>query len=1203
MKIKTHIPHILFTTVFFSLCSILAAQMSGIYTVGGTSPYFTSLQEACDSLSLYGILAPVIINIRDGIYTGSVNLDSVAGASPINTITFQSENGDSALVHLEDTTNSVFTASTGFLIFKNLSFVYSGNSQSCLNLNVGSDYQFENCSLTGYLNSCTLLSISNPSDSIRNIQINHCHFSGGTSVFINGASAGIITIKNCIVDNSFNALSIQSNNEADHITIDSVIANSLATAISVSADMKISNLSLDNLKLSSIDSYGVYCKSSNDAIENTVISNSNIIGNTGSVNMMASQELRQIEISNCQFIGNNPATANTWGLQLQGLTLSDLYISNTTINSIKGGVFASAVYSIKNVSMNMLNLNVIDYDGITMTAANDNIDSLSFSNSFINTVGGLGISIIASATVHNLNFSQDSIMSQNNSSMGIISNNSSISELNFDHIFASNDTSTDACIYVNAGKGDVSDLTFTDGQLTGFNAIAINATQNVRQVSVENSDFYSKMDGISLNGAKGDATDVKIKGTSLISYQGAGTNITGRQVQNIEDDQCKITAYTKGVYISSSINASNLNIHNSTLTAGNGYGIYIYDTTGVLNNVSVDSDNIEGFWTGVMISGNSTDVSNINVENDTVNSTSLGINCAGDLLRNCTIKNNRIGRSIGIYLFSRLPQSSNTVISNNDINLSGSVSGIYITQAGLNVSVTHNKIDTVGGNSFRFGIVIISSDSVDVSDNYIHDAYTYGILLSTSARNLSVDDNEIFSDLAGETSYGIYVENVHDGFMNIKNNKILAYHEYAGINLTNINLISPNRGLVANNFITNMDISYIFGIVNNVSVIGNSIHSDLDVTSTFSADIECTGIQILDNIFDLDPAVFSHSVYDLGYMGLVTKMDNNVYNIDTTKANFAKDESVPHTYNSLWEWENATGFEKHSFYDDAQFVNDTSDLHLLCHNTKLIAGSASPLVTTDIDNNPRATIPTIGADEIVTDQHIFAADSVFMCGNPVMLDAGFVPGGTYTWNTGATTQTIEAQSPGTYHVTITDACGTYNDNVKVYTHTPQPAFMADISYLTASFTNTSTNAVSYSWDFGDGKNSSDINPVHVYPFPGGNFTVTLTATGTCTSASLQKQITAFTTTGINETKNSGISIFPNPSRGIFTLSLDGSDQNIDIEITDVNGRTLLLETIRPYESTKTFNISAFSNGIYFVKILRQDHDHIITLPLLLEHVK
>jgi PKD repeat protein len=56
-----------------------------------------------------------------------------------------------------------------------------------------------------------------------------------------------------------------------------------------------------------------------------------------------------------------------------------------------------------------------------------------------------------------------------------------------------------------------------------------------------------------------------------------------------------------------------------------------------------------------------------------------------------------------------------------------------------------------------------------------------------------------------------------------------------------------------------------------------------------------------------------------------------------------------------------------------------------------------------------------------------------------------------------------------------------------------------------SFTNTSQNANTYSWDFGDGGTSSQQNPTHTYN-DGGNFNVQLTVTGNTGTNSITKSV-------------------------------------------------------------------------------------------------
>ena len=58
---------------------------------------------------------------------------------------------------------------------------------------------------------------------------------------------------------------------------------------------------------------------------------------------------------------------------------------------------------------------------------------------------------------------------------------------------------------------------------------------------------------------------------------------------------------------------------------------------------------------------------------------------------------------------------------------------------------------------------------------------------------------------------------------------------------------------------------------------------------------------------------------------------------------------------------------------------------------------------------------------------------------------------------------------------------------------------------TVQFLNTSTNATSYLWNFGDGTTSTQFNPTHVYNFPGG-FNLSLKVTGPNGSDSVCKLV-------------------------------------------------------------------------------------------------
>lgn len=74
---------------------------------------------------------------------------------------------------------------------------------------------------------------------------------------------------------------------------------------------------------------------------------------------------------------------------------------------------------------------------------------------------------------------------------------------------------------------------------------------------------------------------------------------------------------------------------------------------------------------------------------------------------------------------------------------------------------------------------------------------------------------------------------------------------------------------------------------------------------------------------------------------------------------------------------------------------------------------------------------------------------------------------------------------------------------------PTAGFLFTTNNLTSSFTNTSANADSYFWDFGDGNTSTSLNPSHTYPEDGA-YEVMLSAINACDTATFSQTITIAT---------------------------------------------------------------------------------------------
>lgn len=110
------------------------------------------------------------------------------------------------------------------------------------------------------------------------------------------------------------------------------------------------------------------------------------------------------------------------------------------------------------------------------------------------------------------------------------------------------------------------------------------------------------------------------------------------------------------------------------------------------------------------------------------------------------------------------------------------------------------------------------------------------------------------------------------------------------------------------------------------------------------------------------------------------------------------------------------------------------------------------------------------------------------------------PGGNPATSTSANPTVVYA-NPGLYTVTLV-ATNTAGSNTAIQTNyinvitTPATTFTSAVNGFQVNFTNTTANATSFLWNFGDGNTSILENPSHTYT-SAGNFVVTLTATNIC----------------------------------------------------------------------------------------------------------
>lgn len=130
-----------------------------------------------------------------------------------------------------------------------------------------------------------------------------------------------------------------------------------------------------------------------------------------------------------------------------------------------------------------------------------------------------------------------------------------------------------------------------------------------------------------------------------------------------------------------------------------------------------------------------------------------------------------------------------------------------------------------------------------------------------------------------------------------------------------------------------------------------------------------------------------------------------------------------------------------------------------------------------------------------------------------------------------------------------------------------------------TFTNTSTGATSYLWEFGDGNVSEEESPVHTYA-AAGDYTVCLTAFGDCGEATTCEDISFGV--GIDEAAGAyRVEVFPSPANGSFTVR--AAEQFIlSVRLLDMGGREVAhLNGLRTEQVQVPVN--GLSTGIYLVR--------------------
>ncbi|WP_317896721.1 GEVED domain-containing protein [Aurantibacillus circumpalustris] len=222
--------------------------------------------------------------------------------------------------------------------------------------------------------------------------------------------------------------------------------------------------------------------------------------------------------------------------------------------------------------------------------------------------------------------------------------------------------------------------------------------------------------------------------------------------------------------------------------------------------------------------------------------------------------------------------------------------------------------------------------------------------------------------------------------------------------------------------------------------------------------------------------------------------------------------------------------------------------------------------------------------------YIVASTQSVCSGSPVQLQG--LGASTYTWSNGSVAQNITVKpTVATTYIALTsdvNGCtGTATQLIGIHelpnvTASTDRADMCPTEVVSLSAaTNASGSNVSFQWV----SNISQVvligNPVSVSPSAPSLYTVTVTDGNGCKKEAAIFQ-NVLNCTGITErTILSGLTVYPNPTHGEFSIETANTFEK-SIEIIDVAGKVVVKSTSSA-EVVK-LNLKDFSSGIYYVKI-------------------
>ncbi|MBP6334362.1 MAG: T9SS type A sorting domain-containing protein [Bacteroidia bacterium] len=364
--------------------------LNGTYTIGGTTPDFAEFSDALAALNTQGICGPVVFNMRAMVDTMQAVITPITGASGTNTITFQSENGDSTSVRLLYPSQPAFTP-TNYLIrldgadyitFSKITMTRPGIEPYARILDYTGTATYNtisHCQLIGAVNTVTnslsaivYSTTSSATNDSMNTFSGNLFLNGSLGIYMNGNSNSSLEASTVVTGNTFTnqySKAVQISNQANAILGSNIITSTSTYSGYAAIHLTSSQRSqlVTNNKISGITGTGIYLEdcSGFNTVPGIVANNFVQCSDTSGISMI-NGDYQDIVFNSVHMTGSNSSSA---ALSIQGGGTGKVVKNNVLANSGTGysyRVGSAATASIASSNHNNLfsnGTNLAEFDG------------------------------------------------------------------------------------------------------------------------------------------------------------------------------------------------------------------------------------------------------------------------------------------------------------------------------------------------------------------------------------------------------------------------------------------------------------------------------------------------------------------------------------------------------------------------------------------------------------------------------------------------------------------------------------------------------------------------------------------------------------------------------------------------------------------------------------------------------------------------